>query len=834
VFLFLLMKKLFLFFLFCSVSAQAQYRIAGIIKDAATQKPIPFATIEASKGIETMSDVTGIFQLESEMPIETIVISYTGYKTFSLFVKNKKYVTVNLMPNFQIEHSDSLASKRSKTLSLIQNVIYREPQNNPQKKLASFQFKIYNKLIVTANPDSIPNQVEWTESNSTKIKIDSSSFKFKKLVSKQHLFLMEKVSLFQQEQNIVKETVLGTKMSGFKNSFYEIIGFHLQSFSPYDEKYEFFETSYVSPISKLGLKDYNYQFLNSIKIGNRTCYIIYFKNKKKRNKNGLEGVLYIDTENFGLAKAIIRIRGILDITSIHDFDYLPKENIWFPVMNEFKVVKGQNDDPLKILGGTIYFDGEYEQMGLKKKNDPTDFSYIQSKSYFFDREFNVPVDIKRSSVVIEIKNDAVNKDEAFWNSYRKDSLDFRSKNTYQSLDSLGYRKGVDSKLFFGRKIINGYAPLGFFDFDLRYLISYNNFEGFRFGLGGITNEKLSDKFRLEGYAAYGLKDQEMKYKIGAATRFDEFSNTWMGINYTDDIIEIGSTKFTIDNRVFKIYDPRPINVNTFYHNESWNGFIESKILSKSESIWQFSQSKITPLFNYLFFNDGQEYYTYTMTTASFSMQWNPFSDFMQTPNGKKEIEKRFPIFTLQLTQTIPEFLDNDFDFTKIDFRFKYEKKFINGQKSAFLLQSGLALGDVPITHLYSSSPNNLDRTTVLRRITVAGENSFETMFYNEFFSSRYFMIHARHEFKRVEIFPKVKPSLALVTRMAWGAMDNPEQHRGIDYKTLNHGFFESGIELNQLLYGFGLGGYYRYGPNQLSSFEDNIAVKITFSLELGL
>lgn len=826
------MKKLLFFFLFSSIGVHAQYRIAGIIKDAATQKPLPFATIENTFGIQTISDVSGEFFLESKTPFETIVISYNGYQTFTLFIKNKKYVTVNLMPKFTLEPIDSLNKKKNKTISLIQNVIYKEPQNNPQKKLATFQFKIYNKLVVTANPDSIPNTIANLDSIS-KSKIDSSSIKFKKLVTKQHLFLMEKVSLFQHEQNKVKETVLGTKISGFKNSFYEIIGFNLQSFSLYDEKYEFFETKYVSPISLLGLKDYEYQFLKSIKINERTCYTIYFKNKKKRNKNGLEGVLYIDSENFGLAKAIIRIRGILDITSIHYFEYLPDEKIWFPSRNEFKVVKGKNDDPLKILGGTIYFDGEYEQMGLKKKKDPTDYSYIESKSYFFDREFNVPVDINRSSVVIEIKNDAVKKEEAFWNTFRRDSLDFRSKNTYQSLDSLAYRKGIDSKLFFGRKIINGYAPLGFFDFDLRYLISYNNYEGFRFGLGGLTNERLSNKFRLEGYTAYGLKDEAIKYKIGAATRFDEFSNTWMGINYTDDILEIGSTKFTIDSRSFKLYDPRPINVNTFYHHKSWNAFVESKFLSKSESIWQFSHSEITPLFSYAFLNDGIEYTNYTMTTGSFSLQWNPFSDFMQTPNGKKEIEKRFPTFTLQLTQAIPEFLGNNFNFTKIDFRFKYQKKFVNGQQSTFLLQSGIAYGDTPITHLYSSSPNNFDLSTILRRITVAGENSFETMFYNEFFSSRYFMIHAKHRFKRIEIFPKVKPSLAIVSRMAFGAMDNPEQHLGITYKTLNHGFFESGFELNQVLYGFGIGGYYRYGANHLPKLEDNIAVKITFSIDLG-
>jgi hypothetical protein len=59
------------------------------------------------------------------------------------------------------------------------------------------------------------------------------------------------------------------------------------------------------------------------------------------------------------------------------------------------------------------------------------------------------------------------------------------------LDSINKKIKIDQKVFIGRKILNGYVPIGSFDFDLRQLISYNNFEGFRMGAGGITNEKLS-------------------------------------------------------------------------------------------------------------------------------------------------------------------------------------------------------------------------------------------------------------------------------------------------------------------------------------------------------
>ena len=217
-----------------------------------------------------------------------------------------------------------------------------------------------------------------------------------------------------------------------------------------------------------------------------------------------------------------------------------------------------------------------------------------------------------------------------------------------------------------------------------------------------------------------------------------------------------------------------------------------------------------------------------------SLQWNPFSDYMQTPNGKLEIEKRFPKFTFQFTKSLPNILENDFDFGKIDFRIDYEKKYLNGQKSTVLAQFGYAFGALPLTHLYNTSPNNLTKDNLLQRITIAGKNSFETMFFNEFFSSEFAMLQLKHGFKRIEIFKKVKPQLVMVTRMAWGNLENSQRHLGIEYKTLEQGFFESGIELNKIFKGFGLSGFYRYGPNQLRRLEDNIAVKLNFVLDLGL
>jgi hypothetical protein len=829
------MKQLTVLFLFLTLTLQAQFQINGIVTDASTNVPLAFATVSSSLGANTISDVDGKFTLLSNQLLSEISISYIGFSPKKIsIIPEKKFYTITLEPKLDIL-KEVIVVHANPTLAVIRKVIALKDSNNPQIILKSFRFKSYNKLIVTANPDSINGRIDsvFIEKENAKklVNIDSSNYKFKKIINKQHLFQTEKISQFQFNETGLKETVLATKMAGFKQPIYEILAFNLQSFSIYDKEYELFETNYSSPISRLGLSNYNYKILDTVSIQDRPTLMVYFKNKKKAS--GLEGVLYIDQQNYAIAKAIMRIKGVLDITGTHEFKYLPDEKIWFPVAKKFKIVKGINDDDIKILGGTIQFDADTKDFKTRKKT-ASDFVYLLSETYCSEFEINIPLKIKKSFLEIDIKEDAANKNETFWNAYRKDSLDIRSQRTYVVLDSISVKNRIESRLRFGRKIINGYIPLGPIDYDLRHLLSYNNYEGFRIGSGGITNEKFSRKYRLEGYTAYGTKDGNFKYNLGMATRLGKFSNTWLGGSFTDDVSEIAHTVYAIDKRVFKLYDPRPINVSTFYNYKSWKGYIETKIIPKTESVWQLSHTEVIPKFDYAFKANDKLYTAFKMTTAMVSLQWNPFSAYMQTPLGRLEIEKSFPRFTIQFTQSLPKVLQNDFKFTKIDFRAVYEKKYSNGQKSEVLFEGGYAFGDVPLTHLYNTSPNNLTKDRIQQRITISGKNSFETMYFNEFFSNKFAVLQLKHGSKRVTLFKKVKPTLVFVTRMAWGNLDRPEQHVGINYKTLNKGFFESGIELNQIYKGFGLTGFYRYGPNQLPRVEDNIAVKLSFVLDLGL
>ena len=121
---------------------------------------------------------------------------------------------------------------------------------------------------------------------------------------------------------------------------------------------------------------------------------------------------------------------------------------------------------------------------------------------------------------------------------------------------------------------------------------------------------------------------------------------------------------------------------------------------------------------------------------------------------------------------------------------------------------------------------------VIERITFAGKNSFETMYFNEFFSSQYITAQVKHGLRKFTLFGGVKLAPVFVTRAAFGSMRDKHEHMGIEYKTLEKGFYESGVELNEIYKFFGLTFFYRYGPYKEPTFDRNIAIKVSFVFNL--
>lgn len=399
-------------------------------------------------------------------------------------------------------------------------------------------------------------------------------------------------------------------------------------------------------------------------------------------------------------------------------------------------------------------------------------------------------------------------------------------------DSSVVKNDTIKKTDYLKHLGNGYFPTKFLNVDLRYLIKFNQYEGLRTGLGGVTNNEFSKKYRIDSYVVYGFKDQRFKYRIGGGFRVNEATNTWINLSYVDDLQETGSSVFLTDKRFFQFFEPRLLNIDLFHKHITKAINVEHQISNHLITETEFAISKIDPTYNYNFIVKDKSFKNFDLTTAKISLQWSPFSNFETIKDKVVETKDGFSKFTLQLTQSFKDVIKGDFNFFKVDFRTRHKITYNDDVFSELVLSSGLAAGNTPLTHLYHAYPNNITKETILNRFSVAGINSFETMYFNEFFSDRFATLQLKHFIKPFKISERYRPQLVLISRFAIGNMHDIERHENLTFGTLEKGFSEAGFELNKLLFGFGLSFAYRYGGYHLPKLEDNIAVKFTFNVSL--
>ena len=307
---------------------------------------------------------------------------------------------------------------------------------------------------------------------------------------------------------------------------------------------------------------------------------------------------------------------------------------------------------------------------------------------------------------------------------------------------------------------------------------------------------------------------------------------WVSVYYADDVKEIGTFDYLTDARVYSIFEPRLVNITQFYKYRKWFTSIASELSPKILAEVRLEHSNVENIENYYYINDGVPYRDYQLAEATVSVRISPKTNFFTNEDGTKEYFDGFPKISAQITQGVKGVVESDFNYTKFGLKLDYYIKRTDLSSTNILLEGSLATGDVPLTHLFHSYPNQPTKDEVLQRFSVAGVQSFETMYFGEFFSDRLTTLQVKHSLRRFKLTEKWKPELVLITRHALGDMSNRDQHFGIPFNTLDQLYNETGFEINKILFGFGLSAAYRYGYYNLPKFSDNISFKFTFYLKV--
>ena len=105
----------------------------------------------------------------------------------------------------------------------------------------------------------------------------------------------------------------------------------------------------------------------------------------------------------------------------------------------------------------------------------------------------------------------------------------------------------------------------------------------------------------------------------------------------------------------------------------------------------------------------------------------------------------------------------------------------------------------------------------------------------EFVGDRFANLFIYHNFGTL-LFrtQKFRPDVIVAQGIGWSGLSHPHQHLDIELNTLEKGYFESGIALDNLIrinvlnfaqIGLGAGVFYRYGTYHLAKEIDNYSFK---------
>lgn len=786
-------------------AAFSQYTLKGKVVDENTKETLAFVNILANQKIGVTTNIDGLFTLQSANPITSIKLSYVGYEPKQLDVSGKTSVVIDLKPTSYQLSEFTLLPGENPAHAIIKKVVGNRNIHNPEKSL-NFKYESYNKLFVTGDVDST------LLNNPDKLKEqDSITQRTVDILEKQHIFLMESVT--ERKYMLPDksyEKVLASRVSGLQNNTFSLIATEIQSFSFYNEMLNVAGSSYLNPISTNSTSKYFFLIEDTTFSGIDTVFVISFRPKKGKNFKGLKGLLYINTDGYAVQNVIAEPNEEPESFGINiQQQYEKIENSWFPVqLNTTILFKTAFINNVKMLGiGKSYLKNIDINPDLKKK------------------EFGI--------VTTEVADDVTKKDEDFWFKYRGDSLSEKEKKTYHVVDSIGKAENFDKKLGTVEALFTGKLKWGFIDFDLDQFLSYNDYESFRPGVGLHTNSRFSKVFSLGGYGAYGIKDKTFKY--GGDVNFFIHRNydVELNLSYEKDVAEPGTVQFfnykipllsSAGNRFFYM--------SKMNNNEKIEARLKFRTLRYLRVYLFANQETIDVTDSYYFLkkiNDltwlHNNSFLFNEVGAEFRYAFK--QKIIQTSKYKYAKPTKYPILYARIAQGLNNSY-GEFEYTRITVKTEKTFRIKNIGQPSFYVESGITIGNAPIHKLNTSLG-----TFMPNSFLIASDLAFETMFPYEFFSDRFVNIHLKHSFGSLLLkTKKFKPELVLLTNIGFGSLSNQQNHGGEVFKTMDKGYYESGISINNLIKvnftTFGVAGFFRYGPYQLPKQSDNFTVKLSF------
>ena len=701
--------------------------VSGTVTDAVTKEPLPFSPVmfvNTKSGDQT--DLDGRYKIDTYYSSDSLRIMVVGYVTQTVKVKQgvTSVIDFAMLPstNETIEVIIRPDDGPNPAIALMKKVLRNKKINN-REKLDAYEYEAYNKVEFDLNNISEKFQ---------KRKIFKPfEFVFEGVDTTQEkpylpIFMTESLSdyYFKRNPKLSKEIVKATKVSGVENeSINQFLGDMYQNVNVYDNELVIFGKSFTSPISAYALGFYDYDLIDSAMIDNKWCYKLQFFPRRKAELL-FYGEMWINDTTYALKNIDATIAEGANINWIKNFS----------VKQEFNEVEKE----VWMLTGDellVDFNVTEKKLGVYGRKSSSYRNFVINKER--------PVDFYRGITDIEVKEDASDHDDAYWRDARHIQLSEKEERIYHMVDTLKNLPQFITVANIINIFVNGYKVYRKFEFGPYFtLYSFNPIEGNRVRVGGRTSNDFSKKLMLEGYGAYGFRDERFKYGGGFTYVLSKNPRMAFNVFAKRDMEQLGqgTGAFRQDNVLSSLFRRNPANKLTDvtevsgYFEREWLYGLSNKLIFKHRVLKPAGSN-----YKYVRFRpelDAEQQVSYLITTElSLYTRFAYKEKFVYGEFERISLGTTYPTIEFQLAYGFPGWIGAEFEYQKVVARVSDKVRFGPFGYARISAEAGKIFGNLPYPLLMMHQGNET---------FFYDEGSYNTMNFFEFVSDEWVSLWASY------------------------------------------------------------------------------------------
>ena len=505
--------------LIISISSTGQY-IFIISGKVITQEkqPLQNTTVHLA-GLTggTMTKADGSFAIRTATWSDTLELTNTGFEKLKIGLKKGATANLGLQMKAKAEMLQNvlISAKmmdKEPGKRFMKKVIANKVYNNPDR-FSSYSFRQYKRHeLDISNLDTGKTNGRGLKNLTLNIYRSSDSSNAKSTTLP--LYFSETISnnYHNLSPSIEKENILAKKTLGLETDkiLRKLDKFNF-NFNVYDNWFPIFSQTYASPLSNTAFDYYNFYFSDSSIVNGKKVYKIHFS-PKQAFERAFTGSLWINDGTYSIRKIDMHLSKSANLNFINDIHYIQEY-----ALSLDSTTKKYEYMPWKYTSA-VDFETGAALLGIPVPSNSATVRLVVCNTSTIDHiKLNAAEPDEEAIVTMNKEATAdLEKPESYWKVNRSDTLSVHEKSIYVMAESL--KKNSHYKM--NTKIITALG-IGFWDFGnkirigpLTSLVSTNITEGVRSRVGFWTLPGISKKLNVNGYIAYGTRDNKIKGGLG--------------------------------------------------------------------------------------------------------------------------------------------------------------------------------------------------------------------------------------------------------------------------------------------------------------------------------